>query len=234
MGQNHLLQMLVAATCEAPNEFTNAAVTAERIKILEKLVPHPKDIVFGQYKGYLKEKNVEKNSKTDTFFAMKTEINDDCWEGVPIYIRAGKCLPKSAAEISIVFKVPKNRLFHKHELGKLPNVLTYRVQPNEGIDIKFLTRHPSLKLNLDQDLLQFSYADRANNTIPDAYEKLIFDAITGDQTFFNDAKEVEASWKFIDKLVEKKIEPTIYNKSSWGPSSANKLIEKDGRKWILQ
>jgi glucose-6-phosphate 1-dehydrogenase len=231
VGQNHLLQMLVATTMEAPSEFSNEEVTKQRIKILKNLVPNPDAIIFGQYKGYLKEKDVKKNSWTNTFFALKTEIKNKRWKGVPIYIRAGKALQKNIAEISIVFKIPQNRLFKNYKFGKKPNVLTYRVQPNEGIEIEILTKHPSLNLKLDQDLLEFSYTHRANY-IPDAYQKLIYDAILGDGTFFNDAIEVEASWKFIDKLNKKNQKPIIYNTESWGPKEADRLIEIDGRKWI--
>lgn len=229
VGQNHLLQILVAATMEAPKNFTNREVTDERIKILKNLMPDGRKLVLGQYKGYLKEKNVAGNSKTDTFFALKTYLNHKCWQGVPIYIRAGKKLKERRSEISLVFKKPQNRLFGQFESGNSPNVLTYRIQPNEGVGIEILTKHTG-KLALSKDLLNFSYGEK--NILPDAYENLLYDAILGDPTFFNDAPEVEAAWKFIDALKKEKKKVFVYRSETWGPKEADKLIEMDGRKWI--
>lgn len=231
VGQNHVLQMLVVATMEAPSEFTNRPVTDERIKILKSLVPNNNKIIFGQYNGYLYEENVNPLSKTDTFFALKTEINNARWKGVPIYIRAGKHLARSVAEISIVFKVPDVRLFKNHKLGNRPNVLTYRIQPNEGIGLEIVTKRPGYKFYLDRDYMQFCYKVDGNEPY-NTYEKLIYDTISGDPTFFNDSPEVEAAWKFVDKLTPRVKKPYIYNPGSWGPEDANSLIEKDGRSWI--
>lgn len=231
MGQNHILQMLAISTMEAPKEFTNREITDQRIKIIQSLKADPKKIVFGQYNGYLYEEKVAANSTSDTFFALKTEIDNDTWRGIPIYIRTGKKLAQTVAEISMVFKSPENKMFSDYTLGDWPNVLTYRIQPHEGIGISMLVKKPGHKLQLDSDYMQYCYKT-AKNDLPDAYEKLIFDAITGDPTFFNDAIEVEAAWKFIDKLMEKKVNPEIYEPGTWGPTSANKLIEEDGRKWL--
>ncbi len=231
VGQNHLLQMLVIATMNPPVEYSNRAVTDERIKILNNLKSIPNKIVYGQYNGYLYEEKINKNSKADTFFALKTEIKNNTWKGVPIYIRAGKKLAQFITEINIVFKVPVNRMFPNHELGSRPNVLTYRIQPNEGIGIELLTKKPGHKLQLQNDFMQYCYKNN-ENTHYDAYEKLIYDAMTGDPTFFNDSPEVEASWRFIDKYSKTKKIIHSYDPGSWGPEEANKLIEEDGRKWI--
>ncbi len=234
VGQNHQMQMLAFTTMDAPSEFTNEAVTKERVKILESLKPDPKKVVFGQYKGYQSEENVSKGSKTDTFYAFKTEIENDRFKGVPIYVRAGKNISQTVTEISIVFKTPKNRLFKDLNKGMEPNVLIYRIQPNEGIVVRFLTKK-SGSLELEENFLQYCYRAQhstAGHAFPDPYEKLILDAIKGDQTFFADAREIESSWKFIDKLIESRNEPEKYESGTWGPKSAEDLIKEDGREWL--
>lgn len=233
VGQNHQLQMLAFATMDAPMEFSNKAVTSERIKILKSLRPIPQDIVFGQYKGYRKEENVDPNSNTDTYYALKTYIDNDRFKDVPIYIRAGKALRQTATEISIVFKSPGNRLFKDLHSEDKPNVLIYRIQPNEGIVFKILTKLPGHDLKLAPEYMQYCYrTDPHMHNIPDPYERLIVDTIRGDQTFFNDAEEVEAQWEFIDPLADTHKKLAKYEPGSWGPKEADELIEKDGRSWL--
>jgi len=224
--------MLVVATMDPPSQFSNNPVTYERIKILKRLKPLPNSVVFGQYQGYKHESNINPKSSTDTFFALKTEIVNSRWQGVPIYMRAGKKLAKTLVEISIVFKTPKNRLFGHDELGNKPNILTYRIQPDEKIILEMLTKRPGHKIKLNSDSMQFSANDSKYETA-EAYEKLLYDTISGDPTFFNDSPEVEAAWKFIDKLRSKNnLSPIIYKPGTWGPKEANLLIEKDGRHWL--
>ncbi len=233
VGQNHQLQMLAFATMNAPSEFTNEAVTKQRIKILESLTPLPQKIVFGQYEGYKKEPNVNPKSDTDTFYALKTFIINDRFADVPIYIRGGKKLKQTVTEIAIVFKNPVNRLLKNLDLGEEPNVLIYRIQPNEGIVLKMLTKVPGHKIKLEPAYMQFCYkGDAHSHLVPDPHERLLMDTIYGDQTFFNDAKEVEAQWAFIDPLVEAKGKPHIYKEGTWGPKEADKLLEDDNRKWL--
>lgn len=235
VGQNHQMQMLAFSTMDAPSEFSNEAVTAQRIKILKSLKPNSGKVVFGQYKGYTKEENVIPDSKTDTFYAFKTEIENNRFEGVPIYIRAGKMLGQTVTEISIVFKNPHNRLFKNLEKGMEPNVLIYRIQPNEGIVVRFLTKKPGA-MELEENFLQYCYRSEgplSAHIIPDPYERLILDAIRGDQTFFADAQEIEASWKFIDELIKVRKDPIIYEPGSWGPKEADELIKNDGREWLM-
>ncbi len=229
VGQNHLLQMLAFATMDAPQEFSNRAVTDARIKILKTLKPIPSKVVFGQYQGYLKEGNVNSKSRTDTFFAFKTSIENEKFKDVPIYIRAGKKLKQTITEIVIVFKKAENRLLKHNE----PNILIYRIQPNEGIVLKILTKKPGHKIELQPDFMQFCYHLNPNNPyFPDPYEKLLIDTIRGDQTFFNDAQEVEAQWSFIDPLAATSTTPHRYKPGTWGPKEADELIERDGRKWL--
>lgn len=231
VGQNHELQLLTAVTMDAPKKFDNPSVTAERIKILKNLLPDPAKLVFGQYNGYLYEKSVSESSKTETFFALRTEINSPRFKGVPIYIRAGKRLARYTTEINMIFKPPHNRLFSHLALGNMPNVLTYRIFPNEGVGMQILTKTPGHDWHLDIDHLSYHYPE-GNNDIPDAYEKLLYDAIRGDQTFFNDAVEVEAQWSFVDQLLANPPKVYSYEPGSWGPKEADLLIESDGRKWL--
>jgi glucose-6-phosphate 1-dehydrogenase len=231
VGQNHQLQMIAFATMDAPSEFSNEAVTKERLKILQSLKANPSDVVFGQYEGYQQESNVDPSTQTDTFYAFKTQIDNDRFRDVPIYVRAGKKLTQTATEISIVFKKESNPLFGHLDNSDQPPVLIYRVQPNEGIVLKILTKKPGHTLELEPTFMQFCYKTLSND-LPDPYERLISDAIRGDQTFFNDAAEVEAQWAFIDPLFEAKKELHSYQPGTWGPAAADELIEKDGRKWL--
>ncbi|MBI2019959.1 glucose-6-phosphate dehydrogenase [Candidatus Daviesbacteria bacterium] len=233
VGQNHQLQMLAFATMDAPSRFTNEAVTKERIKILKSLVPMPNKVVFGQYEGYNKEPNVDSNSTTDTYYALKTFIKNDRFKDVPIYIRAGKKLKQYVTEISLVFKNPVNRLFKNLKSGDEPNILVYRIQPNEGVVLKILTKLPGHGVKLQPEYMQYCYRiDPHTHFVPDPYERLLVDTIRGDQTFFNDAQEVEAQWAFTDPLSKVRGKPIIYKVGSWGPKEADQLIEADGRKWL--
>jgi glucose-6-phosphate 1-dehydrogenase len=231
VGQNHSLQMLTTVTMDAPKEFSNEAVTRERIKVLEKLVADPKQVVFGQYDGYTGEEFVTKDSSQDTFFALKTEVDNDRWRGVPIYIRAGKRLVQTCTEISLVFKNPINRLFSHLDSGNEPNILTFRVQPNEGIMFKFLSKVSGHDLKLEPQYMQFCYKHKGTD-LPDAYELLIADVIEGDQTFFNDAIEVEAQWAFTDPLSAVRDRPIAYEQGTWGPQESFDLLTADGRDWL--
>lgn len=234
VGQNHQMQMLAFATMDAPGEFSNEEVTRQRMKIIKFLKADPKNVVFGQYEGYRTEENVSPESKTDTFYAFKGEIDNARFKGVPVYVRAGKELAQTVTEISIVFKIPENRLFKNLEKGMEPNVLIYRLQPNEGIVVRFLTKKPSA-MELEENFLQYCYKVETEHShyIPDPYERLILDAIKGDQTFFADAEEIETAWKFVDTLLEGKKDPVEYRKGSWGPEEADELIKKDGREWLM-
>src|SRR3989338_5489453 len=233
VGQNHLLQMLAFATMDAPSEFSNPAVTKERVKILTSLIPDPRKLVLGQYGGYKNEPKVSLDSKTNTFFAFKTEINNSRFQGIPIYVRGGKKLPLNVAEICVVFKVPLNRLFSHLGSGNDPNVLIYRIQPNEVIVLKVLTKKPGHETELNENFMEFCYRHiKGNHNLLDPHERLLYDAIRGEQTFFNDAEEVEAEWAFVDKLSSQNPEPITYEPGQWGPKEADDLILMDGRVWI--
>lgn len=231
VGQNHLLQMLALSTMSDPGHFTNEDITRERINILKALKPMPESIIYGQYKGYLEEGDVETNSKSDTYFAFKTFIDNERLKDVPIYIRGGKMLKQTVTEVSIIFKLPVNRIFSDIDCGLEHNVLIYRIQPNEGIVLKILAKSPGHEKKIVPSFMQFCYKQLEGEPA-DPYEKLVNDALKGDQTFFNDAPEVEAQWAFIDPLCENRRNLIVYSKGSWGPREADELIEKDDRQWL--
>ena len=232
VGQNHILQMVALATMERPKDGSDEALIRSRINLIKKLYAHPKDVIYGQYSkgvvdgleavGYKDEDFVAPNSTTDTFFAMKAKIRSARFEDVPIYIRAGKQLESWVTEISYVFK--------SNNIGD--NVLTIRVQPNEGIAFKILTKKPGYEKVLEPTLMQFCYKHHFPGQTFDASEKLIQDAFAGRHTSFNISNEVEAQWKFIDPLSDNRTPVKLYKAGSWGPKSAFDLIENDGRKWI--
>lgn len=236
VGQNHQLQMLAFATMDAPKEFNNRSITDQRIKIFKNLVPLKNKIVFGQYESYQSEENIPQDSMTDTYYAFKTFIDNDRLKDVPIYIRAGKKIgiqTKEMTEISIVFKQPKNKLLNDSRSSMTPNVLIYRIQPNEGIVVKILTKKSGHEIELQEDYMQFCYRiDPNSHSFPDPYERLLMDTVKGDQTFFTDAEEVEAQWKFIDQLYQEKGVPVIYKDGSWGPKESDQLMKDDGREWL--
>lgn len=231
VGQNHLLQMIALATMDAPASYSTADIMTKRIEAIESLVPLPETLVTGQYAGYITESNVSPLSAKETYFAFKTHLTKTKFAGIPIYVRGGKMLTRTATEISIIFKNNDSRILKHLDSGTAPNVLIFRIQPNEGIVLKILTKVPGHELKLEESYLQYCYPQKKN--LPDAYERLIVDAIKGDQTFFNDAAEIDAQWSFTDTLVGSiNHPPHIYKPGSWGPAAADDLMVKDGRAWL--
>ncbi len=232
VGQNHILQMVALATMERPKDASDKSLIKSRLALIKKLKANSNDVVYGQYDSgevngkkaisYLNEESVQKNSKTDTFFAMKLFVDNKRFENVPIYIRAGKQMETWVTEISYVFKTKI--------LGD--NVLTIRIQPNEGIALKVLTKKPGYTKTLEPTYMQFCYKHHFPGQTFDAYEKLIQDAFVGKHTSFNTTEEVEALWRFIDPLSNKRTPVKLYKAGSWGPKESNKLLEKDNRSWI--
>jgi glucose-6-phosphate 1-dehydrogenase len=231
VGQNHVLQMIAATMMEQPLKFTNEEVTKSRIQLLHQLMPLPKSIVFGQYEGYTKDLNVKKDSVTDTFFAFKTYLENKRFKNVPIFVRAGKALDRTVTEVAFIFKNEEKRLFSGYPEGERRNVLIYRIQPNEGIVLRFLSKIPGPSVKLQKEYMQFCYRNVSSN-LPDPYLKLLLDALSGDQMFFIDAPEVEEQWKFIDPLFAAKKNLEIYKKGSANLTSADDLIARDGKKWL--
>lgn len=223
VGQNHALQMLALIAMENPGMFTAERVREARAQVLSRIAPlgHG-DVVRGQYEGYRNEDGVAPDSITETYFRIRATIDNERWRGVPFLLESGKALNESKAEISVFFKPPKDCLCgmpgHDHR-----NVITFRIQPNEGISVLFWARPGGFVSGLEPKKLSFSYRDgtEPGSRIPDAYERVLYDAIVGDQILFTSTDEVAAAWKIITPILELwKDQPLEqYEKGSVGPKS---------------
>jgi glucose-6-phosphate 1-dehydrogenase len=236
--QNHLLQLVSVVMMDRPKTFNQTMIRAEREQLLYSIKPYNSKelsswIISGQYKGFKNE--VENASDTETFVALKLEIDKPRWKGVPVYIRTGKALKRKVSEISIVFKKPPFKLFDIQQESQFPpNILTIRLNPNEGIILEFLIKKPGPKITLKQASMRFCYSQQEEQQL-EAYAKLIYDAIAGDQTLFTLRQGVHAQWRFVDPILKywqkNNIKPYLYEKNSWGPKDADNIIQKDDRSW---
>lgn len=199
VGQNHILQMLALVAMEPPEQFDAQSIRKERAKLLGRLRQHqPKkiadQIIRGQYEGYANEKGVKRNSRTETYFRVETFIDSPRWKNVPFYLESGKALAESKAEIDIYFKNESD--------PERQNILTFRIQPDEGIKIRFFVKTPGFGMKVEPKTLKFKYSDVPHfQELPDAYERVLYDAIVGDQTLFTSTDEVMYAWKFITNIV---------------------------------
>ncbi len=251
MVQNHLLQMVGLTAMEPPSSMDPDAIKNEVLKVFQSLQlireeDVDKQVIRGQYTpstirgecvtGYRYEKGVDVHSRTETYLAMKFYINNWRWGGVPFYIRTGKRMPTRVTEIVIHFKSTPHHLFLR-EIGKASgNQLIVRIQPDEGILLKFDMKEPGAGFNVKNVNMDFHYKDMADVRLPSAYERLLFDVMIGDSTLFSRDDEVETAWKFIEpiqkvwaKNPDKKI--SGYPAGTWGPEHANDLIEEEGLTW---
>jgi len=253
MVQNHLVQLLTLVAMEPPIAFDADAVRDEKVKVLHALQPFvgrdvSNNTIRAQYGpgwvggkqmvGYLEEQGVSPTSTTETYVAMKIFIDNWRWAGIPFYLRTGKHLPKRVTEIAIQFKQAPLILFKRSEAtGQVePNVLTLRIQPDEGISLKFGAKVPGTEMQIRAVNMDFFYGSSFVREQPEAYERLILDCMVGDSTLFTRRDEVEAAWTFIQGILDEwKDEPreTIqtYESGSWGPQVADEYIWKDGRRW---
>ncbi len=241
VAQNHLMQLVAAVAMEQPKSFSKEGVRDARVLAIKAIACiEPKDVakfvVRGQYAGYKREGDVAKNSQTETFVAMKLFVNTPRFAGVPFYLRAGKKMAENIVEISIVFRQTCHILFREYGCPEIGNVLTIRIQPDEGIHLRLITKQlGSRRLDLGTVGMKFSYQEEFGQKVTDAYEKILLDIFSDDQMLFNRSDELESSWELITKIMEGwRIEKTIhtYKAESSGPKEANMLIEKDGRKWL--
>ena len=209
VGQNHILQMLAFIAMEDPIVFEAEAIRKSRAKVLSELKIISKEEISrfasrGQYEGYLDEQSVKPDSKTETYFRVEARMENERWAGVPFYLESGKGLGKSEVEIEIVFRKKDSCLCPldaNEDVSK--NKIIFRIQPNEGIDLYFWAKRPGFEMKLDPKMLSFSYEkNEKDKKTPDAYERVIFDCIMGDQTLFASTEEVLASWKFITPIIE--------------------------------
>jgi glucose-6-phosphate 1-dehydrogenase len=250
MVQNHMMQLLALVAMEPPTALGAEVIHDEKVKVLRAIRPiAPERVqqftVRGQYArgsmagqavpGYREEKNVAPDSRTETFVALKLFIDNWRWAGVPFYFRNGKRLPKGVAEIAVQFKAPPAVLFAAESPVPLqPNALVLRIQPDEGIAIRMNAKVPGNTINLQPVKMDFRYGGSFGARAPEAYERLLHDAIIGDSTLFTRRDEVERSWQIIDAIIEgwdASPAPFPYESGTWGPPEADEFIERDGREW---
>ncbi|MEJ6554133.1 glucose-6-phosphate dehydrogenase [Microbacterium esteraromaticum] len=245
--QNHLLQLLALTAMEEPISLSAEHLRAEKEKVLEA-VQLPEDLSLaaarGQYaggwqggekvNGFLEEEGMNPESTTETYAALKLEIATRRWAGVPFYLRTGKRLGRRVTEIAVVFKrAPHHLMGRASELGQ--NALVIRVQPNEGVTIRFGSKVPGAGTQVRDVTMDFGYGHAFTEASPEAYERLILDVLLGDPPLFPRHEEVELSWKILDPIEQYwaslDSQPEQYAPGSWGPASADELLARDGRVW---
>ena len=246
--QNHLLQLLALTAMEEPVSFEAADLRAEKEKVLSA-VRLPKDLGLhtarGQYSGgwsggekvvgFLDEEGMNPHSVTETFAAIRLDIGTRRWAGVPFYLRTGKRLGRRVTEIAVVFKRAPQYLFAHSQTSALgQNALVIRVQPDEGVTIRFGSKVPGAGMQVRDVTMDFGYGHAFTEASPEAYERLILDVLLGDPPLFPRHEEVELSWKILDPIEEywaKQGQPEQYRPGTWGPASADALMARDGRTW---
>ncbi|MBU6388902.1 glucose-6-phosphate dehydrogenase [Patescibacteria group bacterium] len=232
--QSHILQLLALLTMEKPDDFTFAGLSDQKTAVLEKARFDPEQTVFGQYEGYLEEAKVAEGSQTETYGMTTCYIDDDRWRGVPIYLRTGKGLAKRISEISLQFKKPQQDLFSYTTPRKQANVLTFRIQPDEGIALRLGVKTPRQNMQVEPVQMEFCYSMSFRTELPDAYERLFRDVLMGDQSLCLREDNIEASWKIVDRVLEAKADGSVrrYHIGSWGPAAADQILEREGREWF--
>jgi glucose-6-phosphate 1-dehydrogenase len=246
--QNHALQLLSLVAMEPPASFEAQLVRDEKAKVLHAVRPldPDHDAVCGQYAGgwlggeqvpgYRDEEGVPPDSRTDTYAALRVEIDNWRWAGVPFYLRSGKRLPLRMTEIAIAFKPAPHQPFRGLDGAPPPNELVISVQPNEGATLQIAAKNPGTALRMRPVQMDFQYGTSFLRESPEAYERLLHDALLGDATLFTRADEVEAAWQIVDPVLEAwadeiSPEPQPYAAGSAGPECADELLMRDGRAW---
>lgn len=243
MFQNHLLQLLTLVAMEPPASFNADALRNEKVKVLNSIQPVLGDniasnTVRGQYQGYRNEDGVKPDSTTPTFGAVRLEIDNWRWQGVPFYLRSGKRLAEKISEITIHFKEPPHLQFPHTETKPNANELVLYLQPDEGLHWCFEAKVPDTVADMRSVDMEFHYEEAFGaSSIPEAYERLILDAISGDATLFTRADEVETAWSLIDPILsswEQQQTPPLrsYEQGSWGPAESDELMTRTGRCWM--
>jgi glucose-6-phosphate 1-dehydrogenase len=245
--QNHLLQLLALTAMEPPIDFSSDSVRNEKVKVLRSLhTPGPKSVVRGQYgrgfiegeevPSYREEEGVAKDSMTDTFVAAKLYADNWRWADTPFYVRMGKRLARRETTIAIQFKRAPHPPFEETAAeGLRPNVLLIHIQPDEGVSLAIGAKVPGLGMTIRTVHMDFLYGGAFRTGMPEAYERLILDAMRGDATLFTRTDEVEEQWALVDAIVAPwaRDRPAFpnYAAGTWGPHSADELIHRDGRSW---
>ena len=245
--QNHLLQLLALTAMEEPASFDAEALVAEKLKVLRS-VALPADLgahcVQGQYSrgwqggrlvpGYRDEAGVSPGSRTDTYAAVRLEISNRRWAGVPFYLRTGKRLARRVTEIAAVFQPAPYLPFAPTATRALgQNALIMRVQPDEGITVRFGSKVPGTAMQIRDVTMDFTYGESFTESSPEAYERLLLDVLLGDPPLFPRAREVELCWEILDPIEEhwQQAEPAPYPAGTWGPREADEMLARDGRSW---
>jgi glucose-6-phosphate 1-dehydrogenase len=245
--QNHLLQLVALTAMEPPIDFTADSVRNEKVKVLRSLhTPGPKSIVRGQYgpgvvegeevSGYREEPGVAGSSTTETYIAAKLYVDNWRWADTPFYVRAGKRLPRRETTIAIQFqRAPHPPFAEIAGDGLRPNVLLIHVQPDEGVSLAIGAKVPGAGMTIRTVHMDFLYGGAFRTSLPEAYERLLLDAMLGDATLFTRADEVDEQWALVDSVVAswQRDRPSFpnYPAGSWGPSPADDLLHRDGRSW---
>jgi glucose-6-phosphate 1-dehydrogenase len=236
--QNHLFQILALVAMEAPATFRADDIRDEKFKLLRSVrAIGEDDAVFGQYRGYREEEGVARDSRTPTYAALRLLVDNWRWQGVPFHVRAGKGLRRRTTQVSVVFRQIPFCLFGREDVCERiePNVLTLRIQPDEGIAFQVATKVPGEDLAVGSVRMDFSYAGAFGRGPGEAYEKLLLDAMRGDATLFARRDSDERSWALLTPLLRaweaSRAEPAAYERGSEGPKEADALPRRDGRRW---
>ena len=242
MFQNHFLHLLTLVAMEPPAAFDADAVRNEKVKVLQAIRPlHVQDTVRAQYQGYCETDGVAVHSQTPTYAAMKLFIDNWRWKGVPFYLRSGKALVEKTSEIVIEFEAPPHVMFDLPQDYELtPNFLSICIQPDEGVHLRFETKVPDAPEETRSVDMEFHYRDSfGESAIPDAYERLLVDALNGDASLFTRGDEIELAWKLFDPLLDAwegsaEAPPLVsYLPGTWGPAEADEFLARDGRIWRM-
>jgi glucose-6-phosphate 1-dehydrogenase len=244
MVQNHLTQLMTVVAMEVPVSFDAAAIQTEKLKVLQSIAPiRHQDVVFGQYTswqvadqtipGYREEQGVPKDSRTETYVALKAEIHNWRWQGVPFYLRTGKRFPRKLTQIAVIFREAPTHVFRSLDPGSIaPNKLLITLQPSEGFSLCFSVKNPGRPFSLSDHALQFDY-QKAFGQLPEAYETLLRDVMIGDQTLFVSAEFTETAWRLYDPILTGHRDVHFYSAGSWGPREADALVAQAGHQWQL-
>ena len=256
--QNHVLQLMCLVAMEPPSYFRGEEIRDEKLKVMQALRPGGGSVndwaIAGQYtagavrgevaRAYREEDRVPPDSRRETYAAVEARIDNWRWAGVPFYMRTGKRMPGRVTDITVVFKHAPLNLFSTVECeGDLceivenrPNRLTFRIQPEEGIFLRFNTKRPGMNSLLSPAELDFTYDEVYDRKLPEAYERLLLDVMRNDMTLFTRSDELDAAWQFVQPILEawdnRSSRPPKYAAGSWGPAEADELLYRSGRKWI--
>ena len=243
MFQNHLLQLVSLVAMEPPVSFEASALRNEKVKVLSAIHPMKEEEVLhrtvrAQYKGYREEEGVDPKSTTATYAAIRLQIDNWRWQGVPFYLRSGKNLKEKLSQVTIEFKEPPHLLFPRENEHMTPNMLVLYLQPDEGMHLRFEAKVPDTVASMRSVDMEFHYAASFGKTaIPESYERLLLDTITGDASLFTRADEVETAWGLIDPILQGWEDPSgkqplaSYEPGSWGPREADELLAREGHQW---